>query len=88
MVTLQLRQLDVPIGQRLLVKEIGWQEFDNILEELGKNRPSRIAYSAQTLEIRMPTPEHEVDQEMIGDLVKILLDELESRPRMFWVNNL
>lgn len=77
MVTLQLRQLDVPIGQRLLVKEISWQEFDNILEELGENRSSRIAYTAQTLEIRMPTPEHEVDKEIIGDRVKILLDELE-----------
>jgi Uma2 family endonuclease len=25
----------------------------------------------------MPTPEHEVDKELLGDLVKILLDELE-----------
>ncbi|NES21748.1 MAG: Uma2 family endonuclease [Symploca sp. SIO3E6] len=76
-VTLQLRQLDVPPGQRLLVRDVDWSEFEAILSELGESRSSRIAYSHGTLEIRMPTPEHEVDKELIGDLVKILLDELE-----------
>ncbi|NER24100.1 MAG: Uma2 family endonuclease [Symploca sp. SIO1C2] len=76
-ITLQLRQLDVPPGQRLLVRDVDWSEFEAILRELGESRSSRIAYSHGTLEIRMPTPEHEVDKELIGDLVKILLDELE-----------
>ncbi|WP_346294401.1 Uma2 family endonuclease, partial [Sphaerothrix gracilis] len=52
-------------------------QFERILEELGETRASRIAYSHGTLEIRMPSPEHEVDKELLGDLVKILLDELE-----------
>lgn len=77
MVTLQLRQLDVPPGQRLLIRNLDWQQFERILAELGESRSARIAYSRGTLEIRMPTPEHEVDKELIGDLVKILLDELE-----------
>ncbi|MGF1522011.1 MAG: Uma2 family endonuclease [Leptolyngbyaceae cyanobacterium] len=77
MITLQLRQLDVPVGQRLLIRNLDWQQFEHILEELGEARSSRIAYSHGTLEIRMPSPEHEVDKELIGDLVKILLDELE-----------
>ncbi|MEM1254221.1 MAG: Uma2 family endonuclease [Cyanobacteria bacterium P01_H01_bin.21] len=76
-VTLQLRQLDVPPGQRLLVRNLDWPEFENILTELGEHRASRIAYSQGILEIRMPTPEHEVDKELIGDIVKTLLDELE-----------
>ena len=77
MITLQLRQLDVPVGQRLLIRHLNWQQFERILEELGETRSSRIAYSHGTLEIRMPSPEHEVDKELIGDLVKIMLDELE-----------
>ncbi|MDB9526353.1 Uma2 family endonuclease [Oscillatoria sp. CS-180] len=77
MVTLQLQQLDVPVGQRLLVRNLDWQQFERILEELGETRSSRIAYSHGTLEIRMPSPEHEVDKELIGDLVKIVLDEFE-----------
>lgn len=77
MITLQLQQLDVPSGQRLLIRNLDWPQFERILEELGEPRASRIAYSHGTLEIRMPSPEHEVDKELLGDLVKILLDELE-----------
>ncbi|MDJ0843955.1 Uma2 family endonuclease [Crocosphaera sp.] len=76
-VTLLLEQLTVPPGQKLLIGNLGWTEFESLLEELGEHRSSRIAYSHGTLEIRMPTPEHEVDKELLGDLVKILLDELE-----------
>ncbi|NES01236.1 MAG: Uma2 family endonuclease, partial [Symploca sp. SIO1B1] len=53
-ITLQLRQLDVPPGQRLLVRDVDWSEFEAILRELGESRSSRIAYSNGTLEIRMP----------------------------------
>ncbi|MGD1929837.1 MAG: Uma2 family endonuclease [Leptolyngbyaceae cyanobacterium] len=77
MITLQLQQLDVPVGQRLLIRNVDWRKFECILEELGESRSARIAYSLGTLEIRMPSPEHEVDKELIGDIVKILLDELE-----------
>jgi Uma2 family endonuclease len=77
MVTLQLRQLDIPPGQRLLLHDISWSEFEAILAELGEHRAARLAYSQGTLEIRMPLPEHEVDKELIGDMVKILLEELE-----------
>lgn len=77
MVALQLRQLSVPPGQHLLVRDVSWQEFEAILEELGDHRAARIAYNKGILEIRMPLPEHEVDKELIGDMVKILLEELE-----------
>jgi Uma2 family endonuclease len=69
MVTLQLRQLDVPPGQRLLLHDVGWAEFEAILEELG-HRNTRIAYSNGTLEIMAPLPEHEYLKETIGDAVK------------------
>lgn len=83
MITLQLRQIDVPEGQRLLLHNISWPEFEQILEELGEKRASRIAYSNGTLEIRMPLPEHEVNKEIIGDMVKILLDELDMDRECF-----
>ena len=76
MTTLQLQQLQVPLGQRLLIEDIEWHDFEQLLVELGEHRSSRIAYSNRTLEIRMPTPEHEIDKELIGDFVKLLLDEL------------
>jgi Uma2 family endonuclease len=77
MVTLQLRQIDVPPGHRVIFKDVSWQEFEAILEELGDRRASRLAYSKGTLEIRMPLPKHEKAKAIIGDLVKILLEETE-----------
>lgn len=77
MVTLQLRQLDVPPGQRLLIHDLGWADFEAVLTELGEKRASRIAYSHGVLEIRMPLLKHERAKSIIGDIVKILLDELE-----------
>ncbi|MBD2506500.1 Uma2 family endonuclease [Nostoc muscorum FACHB-395] len=77
MVTLQLRQLSVPPGHRVILHDVSWQEFEAILEELGNHRASRLAYSQGTLEMRMPLPKHEKAKVIIGDLVKILLEELE-----------
>ncbi|MBD2022525.1 Uma2 family endonuclease [Leptolyngbya sp. FACHB-36] len=74
---LALRQLSVPPGQRVLLHNISWQEFEAILDELGDHRGSRLAYDNGTLEIMMPLPEHEIDKELIGDLVKALLEELD-----------
>lgn len=77
MVTLQLRQLGVPPGHRVLFHDVNWQEFEAILEELGEKRSSRLAYINGTLEIRVPLPEHEKAKVIIGDLVKALLDECD-----------
>ncbi|OLT59858.1 Uma2 family endonuclease [Moorena bouillonii] len=77
MVTLQLRQLSLPPGQRILLTDVSWSKFEEILEELGEKRANRVAYYQNQLEIRMPLPEHEFDKEIIGDMVKILLEELE-----------
>lgn len=76
MVTLQLRQLDVPPGQRLLVRNVPWSELESILAEMGDERTARIAYSEEVLEIRMPLPKHERTKSILGDAVKILLEEL------------
>jgi Uma2 family endonuclease len=83
MVTLELRQLVVRPGQSIQLQDINWNEFEAILEELGDKRASRIAYSDRVLEIRMPLPEHEVDKESIGDMVKILLEELDINNECF-----
>lgn len=75
MVTLQLRQLDIPPGQRVLLHDVTWHEFESILEELGEHRGTRIAYDNGILEIMAPLPEHESDKETIGDLLKAFLEE-------------
>jgi Uma2 family endonuclease len=73
---LQLNQLDVQPGQRVLLRNISWDEFEQILDELGESRASRLAYYKGMLEIMVPLAGHEDGKEIIGDLVKILLEEL------------
>jgi len=74
---LELNQLIVPPGHQLLLKDVSWQMFEKILEKLGEARAARISYSKGMLEIMTPLPEHEDDKVMIGDLVKVLLEELD-----------
>jgi len=73
---LQLNQIIVSPGQQLLLKNISWQEFETILNELGESRSTRVSYSKGMLEIMAPSPEHEVSKKILGDLVSALLDEL------------
>ncbi len=72
-----LEKIIVKPGQQLLLQDISWQDFEEILEELGEHRSSRISYSNGVLEIMVPLPEHEKDKEIIGEIVRILLDQLE-----------
>ena len=74
---LELGQLEVPPGHRLLLRDVTWQEFETILQELGDRRGARLAYEYGTLEIMTPLPEHEDNKEIIGDLIKALLEELD-----------
>lgn len=88
MVTLQLRQLDIPPGQRLLLHDIGWVEFEAILEELGEHRGTRIAYDNGLLEIMAPLPEHEYFKQSISiaieDIAEVLERDYESYGSTTW----
>lgn len=85
---LELNQLIVKAGHQLLIKDISWSVYKRILAELGSDvydgrscRSSRMSYSQGVLEIMAPLPEHEVAKVIIGDLVKVLLEELDLE---FW----
>jgi Uma2 family endonuclease len=77
MVTLQLRQLIVQPGHRVQFQSVSWDEFEAILDELGDRRASRIAYAHGILEIRMPLPKYGKAKVILGDMVKILLEQLD-----------
>ena len=55
----RIAQIETLQGQTTVLHDIDWQQFEAILEDLGDNRASRIAYFDGVLEIRMPLPEHE-----------------------------
>jgi Uma2 family endonuclease len=74
---LDIQRINVPPGQRVLLQDVTWPELEEILSELGDQRAARIAYNHGTLEIMTPLPEHEFSKEIIGDLLKALLEELD-----------
>jgi len=74
--TLELRQIEVTPGNCLTLHHVSWAQFEEILGEMGDDRSSRIAYYHGNLEIQMPSPEHKKAKILIGEFIKILLDEL------------
>jgi Uma2 family endonuclease len=73
----EVNRIIVPPVQTVLLENINWSEFEAILEDLGENRGSRIAYDRGKLEIMTPLPEYEVNKEYISNFVAILLEELD-----------
>jgi Uma2 family endonuclease len=73
---LELSQIVVPPGDRTLLNNLSWQEFEQILTELGNHRASRLSFSNGTLEIMTPLFGHENAKALLGDFVKVLLDQL------------
>ncbi|WP_019498099.1 Uma2 family endonuclease [Pseudanabaena sp. PCC 6802] len=76
-----LKQIVVPSGEKLLMKDVSWQMYEQILDELGEHRTARINYSQGILEIMSSLPEHEVSKVIIGNFVEIILEELDIE---FW----
>jgi Uma2 family endonuclease len=74
---LALEQIIVPPGHQLLLKNVSWQQFQDILKNLGESRSARLSYSQGTLEIMTPLPEHEDNKVIIGDFVKAILEEMD-----------
>jgi tetratricopeptide (TPR) repeat protein len=64
-------------GETRVLYNVSWEEFENILAEMGDNRSSRVAYDQGTLEITMPSQKHEYYKEIIRDLIKYLAEELD-----------
>ena len=56
-----LEKIVVKPGQQLLLQNISWPDFEEILADLGEQRSSRISYRNGVLEIMVPLPEHEKD---------------------------
>ncbi|WP_254565082.1 Uma2 family endonuclease [Oscillatoria sp. HE19RPO] len=71
----QLKQIRVSPGGQLLMTDVSWPMYEQLLEEYAESPDVRINYSQGVLEVMVPLPEHEANKVMIGDLVKILMEE-------------
>ena len=62
--------------QRVLLPNISWKLYEDLLAELGNQRSTRIAYHQGKLEIMVPLPEHENRNRLIDRLIVTLIEEL------------
>lgn len=77
---LELRKLNVPPEHQLLLKDLNWQEFEAILQELGESRSARLSYSNGTLEIMTPSRFTQPQIAANGYLVELSIAKVPSSP--------
>jgi Uma2 family endonuclease len=70
-------QLTEHRADRVVLYNISWQQFENLLIDLGQTRAARIAYDNGTFEIMTPLPEHEYYKEAIGISIQDIAEELD-----------
>ena len=56
-------------GSEITISGLNWQEFEEILIDLGNRRNSRIAYYQGQLEIMSPLAIHERPHRIIGFII-------------------
>ncbi len=68
----------LPPGGRLTLYEIGWEEYEQLLDQLGDGYHCRISYDDGRLEIMTPSARHERYKNLLHSLLLILSDELNQ----------
>ena len=63
-------------SQRVILQNISWQTFENILAEMGDHHATRLAYDQGILEIMTPLMPHEHNKRLIEKLIDNLAEEL------------
>ena len=51
-VTIPIQAIELTPGSTISISNLSWQDFENILSELGEHRRVRLTYYRGTLELR------------------------------------
>lgn len=77
-VTIPIQAIELTPGSTISISNLSWQDFENILSELGEHRRVRLTYYRGTLELMSPLAIHERHHRIIADIVKAIL-EIQER---------
>jgi Uma2 family endonuclease len=69
--------------QRVILSNVSWQTFEQLLKDLGDKRATRLAYNDGLLEIMTPLGPHENNNRFIDDLIRAIADELNLNLKKF-----
>ena len=67
----------MPAGAVLRVDDVPWEEYEQLLADLGDGHAVRIFYDSGRMEIMAPASAHERPTSVISRLVVVLSDELD-----------
>lgn len=73
-ITIPLDAIELTPGSMISIHNLSWQDFEQILVELGEQRNTRITYYQGTLEIMSPLALHERPHRIIAYIVTTILD--------------
>jgi Uma2 family endonuclease len=73
-VSVPIKSIDLRQGSAIALHSLTWQDCENILDELGDDRHTRIAFYQGTLEIMSPMARHERPHRIAGHIVTTILD--------------
>jgi Uma2 family endonuclease len=63
--------------QRVVLPSVTWQQYESLLATLGDYPGLRLIYLEGTLEIFMPSPEHEMIKKVIARLLERYAEEID-----------
>jgi Uma2 family endonuclease len=77
MLAMPINEIELVPGSAIRLKEVSWQKYVSLLETLGEDRGTRVAYSDNVLEIRMPGQQHESINRVLSAIVLTLAEVLD-----------
>ena len=66
----------LPAGATLRIPHVRWEDYDQLLTELGDDYHVRVSYDCGCLEIMSPLPEHGKFAEVVQDIAREITREL------------
>jgi Uma2 family endonuclease len=66
----------LPKGGILRLPQVSWEDYEQLLADLGDNYHVRVSYACGWLEIMSPLPEHERFGEIVQDIAREITREL------------
>jgi Uma2 family endonuclease len=72
-----ISQIEITPGSAIQIAGVSWESYIALLQELGDKRSTRVAFVNGVLEIRMPSPQHEVSNRVLAAIALTLAEELD-----------
>src|SRR5437660_3593233 len=66
----------LPDGGTLTFHNVGWDDYEGLLEHLGDRAHRRVSYDCGKLEVMTPLSEHERHTRFIDSVVRVVSEEL------------